>query len=509
MKVLAVLGTLGSGKSTFINRLLPHLIPKGKVLTIVNDVGEVNIDALRISHVGEMEVKALTAGCVGCSDLPAFKEAVMDADRLGIDFLVIEPTGLADGREIKQAVTSCQLNCQTLTLVDVEHFGRNSSLETLPTQIQTANTVLTTWETGGDLPLEVAAYIAKHAPGVSVRSLRALENSEVLGVFVADLLGDSNAATARASWHYRLRASLAVWRRSRREHNHHDHIHPYNVVMNPETVFQDLIEVMVPFRPKLLRAKGVVAGRDFDFVQGDFKIGQPNPASAHGLFIFSERLPAEALESIARPDGRADDRSKKERFRSGRDIPLENTLSAINWALEQYPPVVSPTGLLRVEYEADVAYQLAFRPGVPGHVRREVLHKYLMWRIKAGREIRSGKWHNHPQLPYWQRRVGMNLAWHIQTRGSEIGPELIETALNLYPARMTLEGLAGLQKLSFEEEMAEERPEIIKVVIEFGRQYGGIDIDRTKATLHHCLDLSASNPIWAERWKKVIVELGY
>ena len=495
MKVLAVLGTLGSGKTTLINQTLPRF-KNLRVLVVVNDVGTVNIDARRIEHVGE--VKALTAGCIGCGDLPAFKQIIAEAESSGdIDLLIIEPTGIADGREIKEAVEGSGIACHCLTLMDAKHFNRNRALNTLPTQLAVADVILITWvPSGKEASIPVMEYIADHASGTLVEQSISITDADGLGDLASRILSteprDVSSEPIGGYDH-------------EHKHGHNHGVYPYSVTLKSECAFEDIVLAIAPFRGSLLRAKGVVAGKEFDFVQGDLLLGKPSAEYAHANFITSSPLPATVfrnIEVVAAPDTR----TKKERMRSDDGIPLEDTLDAIRWQLEQYPPVVGDH-LLRVDYEADVAYQLAHRPGVPKEYWRMALQRYFGWRVKAGAEIRSGRWDNHPNLPYWKRRVGMNLAWHALTYPDDLSRESVRTAINLYPANMALEGLQKLETLSFAEEMAEERPEIIKQVIAFGRVHE--TLTNVRGALWHCLELSASNPDWEARWKKTIAELGY
>lgn len=503
MKVLAVLGTLGSGKTTLINQILPCF--KGsRVLVVVNDIGTVNIDAGRIRHVGE--VKALTAGCIGCSDLPAFTriiaEAIAENENSGnIDLLIIEPTGIADGREIKSAVENCDLACRCLTLMDAKHFARNRALGTLPTQLAVADAVLITWipnPVDEELLASAMEYIAEHASGTLVEQSITLADADGLGALVSGILSDKPRGVSCGSVCHCLHGH---------EHGHnqgHDHgVYPYRVMPKPGCTFEDLVLAIAPFRNNLLRAKGVVAGKAFDFVQGDLILGKPSAENPHANFIAASPLSGTAFRNIeisAVPDVR----TKKERMRSGDGIPLEDTLDAIRWQLAQYPPAAE-NGILRVDYEADVAYQLAHRPGVPSEYWRMAFQKYFDLRIDAGGEIRSGRWNGHPDLPYWKRRVGMNLAWHVANYRDDLDQESVAAAITLHPASMALEGLQELRALSFAEEMAEERPEIIRQVVEFGRRYEGLS--EWQSVLDHCRELSRSSPAWHARWEQVILEL--
>lgn len=109
--VLLVTGYLGSGKTTLLNRLLNNR--KGiRFAVIVNDIGEVNIDASLIARDGLSEAQAdslvpLQNGCICCTlkmDLVEQLADLMDGDRF--DYIVIEASGICEPEPIAQTICS-------------------------------------------------------------------------------------------------------------------------------------------------------------------------------------------------------------------------------------------------------------------------------------------------------------------------------------------------------------------------------------------------------------------
>ena len=107
--VLLVTGYLGSGKTTLLNRILSNR--KGiKFAVIVNDIGEVNIDADLIEKggvVGQTDdsLVALQNGCICCTlkmDLVA-QISELTASRK-FDYIVIEASGICEPAPIAQTV---------------------------------------------------------------------------------------------------------------------------------------------------------------------------------------------------------------------------------------------------------------------------------------------------------------------------------------------------------------------------------------------------------------------
>ena len=109
--VLLLTGYLGSGKTTLLNRILSNR--KGiKFAVIVNDIGEVNIDADLIEKggiVGQTDdsLVALQNGCICCTlkmDLVA-QLAEISAMRK-FDYIVIEASGICEPAPIAQTICS-------------------------------------------------------------------------------------------------------------------------------------------------------------------------------------------------------------------------------------------------------------------------------------------------------------------------------------------------------------------------------------------------------------------
>ena len=111
--VLLLTGYLGSGKTTLLNRILSN--ERGiRFAVIVNDIGEVNIDATLIRKGGIVgasadtpDLVALQNGCICCTlkmDL-AQQLAELAATR-SFDYIVIEASGICEPAPIAQTICS-------------------------------------------------------------------------------------------------------------------------------------------------------------------------------------------------------------------------------------------------------------------------------------------------------------------------------------------------------------------------------------------------------------------
>ena len=121
--VLLLTGYLGSGKTTLLNRILSNR--KGiRFAVIVNDIGEVNIDATLIQKGGVVTQQddnliALQNGCICCSlkmdlveqlrDLCHAKQQPLNATQPlqnAFDYIVIEASGICEPAPIAQTICS-------------------------------------------------------------------------------------------------------------------------------------------------------------------------------------------------------------------------------------------------------------------------------------------------------------------------------------------------------------------------------------------------------------------
>ena len=107
--VLLLTGYLGSGKTTLVNRILSN--KKGiKFAVIVNDIGEVNIDASLIEQGGVVGKKddslvALQNGCICCTLKMDLVEQLRDIVAMHrFDYIVIEASGICEPAPIAQTI---------------------------------------------------------------------------------------------------------------------------------------------------------------------------------------------------------------------------------------------------------------------------------------------------------------------------------------------------------------------------------------------------------------------
>ncbi len=109
--VTVLSGFLGAGKTTALNRILAALAAR-KFAVVVNDLGEINIDASLIkSAVKEVDgVLELQGGCICCSIQTDLLDALLELyERFQPEHILIEATGVAEPKAILETLYSGNL----------------------------------------------------------------------------------------------------------------------------------------------------------------------------------------------------------------------------------------------------------------------------------------------------------------------------------------------------------------------------------------------------------------
>ncbi len=108
--ITVLTGYLGAGKTTLINHILNN--QEGyKVAVIVNDIGEVNIDAELIQKGGIVNEKdsnlvPLSNGCICCTLKVDLMQQIVDIIKTGkFDYILIEASGICEPMPIAQTIT--------------------------------------------------------------------------------------------------------------------------------------------------------------------------------------------------------------------------------------------------------------------------------------------------------------------------------------------------------------------------------------------------------------------
>lgn len=151
MKVLIIGGFLGSGKTSFIQQFSRYIVKKfsqmsteHKVVIIENEVGTVGIDDSLLRTSG-LEVKELFSGCACCT-LAGDLANTMDElqKKASPEWVILEPTGIAYPRQIRQVLQDIGIDSRICVLVDASRWKRilTPLYQLLTAQLQDADVIL-------------------------------------------------------------------------------------------------------------------------------------------------------------------------------------------------------------------------------------------------------------------------------------------------------------------------------------------------------------------------------
>jgi len=127
-RVYLITGFLGSGKTTFLNRIL-ETFPKDKKLTLlVNEFGEIGVDGILVEgdEIDMMEISKGSIFCV-CVKTDFIKGLYELNSRVQPDVLLIESTGVANPSDLKKDLKLSIFNdrfhfMEQFCVIDAVHF---------------------------------------------------------------------------------------------------------------------------------------------------------------------------------------------------------------------------------------------------------------------------------------------------------------------------------------------------------------------------------------------------
>ena len=210
-EVFLILWFLGAGKTTLLKDLAGYLANQWEQFkVIVNDIGKYNIDAERLKDFSPV---ALTDWCICCQDLSWLKTALEELKGSN-EKILIEPSGIADGKAIKRVIEELGMQGRVITLVNAQSFPTMSKAEEqiASTQLSLANVIaLTHLPTDKEKNQELRAQLSQKYPHQPVIEAPYTTNSE-------DLMKDDSSYEAIVN---------LMRKHSQHSHAEHDHEHEH------------------------------------------------------------------------------------------------------------------------------------------------------------------------------------------------------------------------------------------------------------------------------------------
>lgn len=279
-KVILILWALWSGKTHLLNSLLPYATKNTKVL--VNDIGEISIDAKRIKSEN---VSILKDGCVCCEDIIWLKKALLEAK--DEEYIFIEPSGIAGWDDIVNLVKKLWFDISVITLQDITHFDKRTPEEKhiIENQLKVSDIIWYTWiDENFESVRNLVDAIHPHVPSVIIpKSWN--ENISPNNSF-EELLSTLSQKTKQ-----KIEFILC-------DDNHNDHhISPHQNPLKTYSVRQEIqnwnFEALQSFLSQnttIIRAKWVVENISFNYTHGNLEIEWWSESKNYANFITPETL---------------------------------------------------------------------------------------------------------------------------------------------------------------------------------------------------------------------------
>ena len=331
-EVFLILWFLGAGKTTLLKDLAGYLSNQWEQFkVIVNDIGKYNIDAERLKDFSPV---ALTDWCICCQDLSWLKTALEELKGSN-EKILIEPSGIADGKAIKRVIEELGMQGRVITLVNAQSFPTMSKAEEqiASTQLSLANVIaLTHLPTDKEKNQELRSQLSQQYPHQPVIEAPYTTNSE-------DLMKDDSSYEAivnlmrKHSQHSHAEHDHEHEHKHEHEHDHehkhehdHDHEHEHNhhhhdhesghhhhehskfftksIALSEETSLDQLKDLIDQLGQDALRVKWVIKywpqAFEFDYVRGgELEIWNMTTLQPHLNVITQHSLSPELIAMIS------------------------------------------------------------------------------------------------------------------------------------------------------------------------------------------------------------------
>ena len=300
-------GFLGAGKTTLIKKLIEEAYKGEQVVLIENEFGEIGIDGGFLRDAG-VEINEMNSGCICCSLVGDFGKALEKVlDQFHPDRILIEPSGVGKLSDIIQAVEDLDLDHVKLngftTVVDakktkiyMKNFG-----EFYNNQVEHASSIILSHTAGMDEEklekvVELLREHNEHAVIITT-DWDALDGKQILAAM-------ERRDTIEEALHHLEEEQEHEHEHEHDHEHHHDHDHDDHCCCghdhdheghhHADEVFDSIgIETTKKFTQEkirevlgaieeqhkygfVLRAKGIVAGEDGQWIHFDYVPGEPD-----------------------------------------------------------------------------------------------------------------------------------------------------------------------------------------------------------------------------------------
>ena len=310
--VYIVSGFLGSGKTTFIKKLLEGKVFE-KPMLIENEFGEIGIDG-GLFDAG-LKVKEINSGCICCSLKGDLYEALDEIKKMDVKSLIIEPSGVGKLSEVMSSIMKdddYKLKSH-ICLVDVKKalsYHRNFK-EFFDDQVIGANAIILSKvdlvtkekiEEVKDMLVGLNDEVAiedEPYQEMDVQRLFSLITRDVCDCEGCDGCLEDDEILKECSHHHHEHS----------DHHHHNHHHhadeifeAYSLKTTKTFTRSELEAILKDIKDEVVRAKGIVDSDEyclyFDISGDDIMISRAKASKSGIVTIISEKVDRPKMEKL-------------------------------------------------------------------------------------------------------------------------------------------------------------------------------------------------------------------
>ena len=329
-KITIFSGFLGAGKTTLIKKLIAEGYKGEKLVLIENEFGQIGIDGGFLKDAG-IEITEMNSGCICCSLVGDFGKALEKVlEEYKPDRILIEPSGVGKLSDVINAVRNINAHDVELdgftTIVDAKKckmYQKNFG-EFFNNQITYASCIILS-HTSGLTQEKINEVVQKLKEFNSAAPIVTTEWDELTGQQLVDAMTQKNTLDdelkklldeANEHHHHHHHDDDEEHEHHHHDHDEHEHHHHHADEIftswgaeTPRPYTQEAITAALEALADestyglVLRAKGIVAGEDGQWIHFDYVPGVPDVRTGSAettgrLCVIGSNLNEEAVAKL-------------------------------------------------------------------------------------------------------------------------------------------------------------------------------------------------------------------
>lgn len=513
MKILALVGTLGCGKSTVAQATIGAIIEEGlvdptRIIYILNDQPTSDgrmVDGHKVDP--RVRIIPLPNTCFCCEGFATFRD-ILSRVTGDCDLVFLEGYGFVGGEDTRSALESGGYPYGIFTLFDTEYFPRNQEIygEILASQLTSATLGIGMThlpsprsEDGGE------EYLRWHIRGTIPVIPLSQEDPIPMGI-LRKFLGKQrpvlNVQVACCNHHHDHDHPHSESPAHSHEHHHHHHSFISVTHRLISGVSMEIIRETIEAKGSaVVRAKGIIDGVRFDFVGGKWNLGEkvdtPNIATLYGVEEENLDLPKEIIGDVPPSASNGEDTATLlQRDEGGK----EEAMTAFEGLLGAIPdhPLRLSNGRIAIHPEkVQILLQIGRRPSIADEAMPRAVAQALRYWIACAKILTE-------DLTDETRRdlieMALTIWWWAEK--TPLPEEIMEEVSRLGIGKLLAMGTIHIECLPGEEAMAIQYAEYYLEALSFAKRLGEDSQELSQLLGNCCNMVSALSPEVIQAWNE-------